>query len=120
MRKNHVETNLIILDVLNLPFRAYSFDAVMSVGAIEYFPDPGKAIDEMFRSLKINSSILVGGPEYSWFKKISLDRSFYAPTANSVVKMFKNSRLKEVKYVLTGVNTFFNTDQYLFFAVGKK
>ena len=120
LRHKYIETNLIISDVLNLPFRDNSFDAVVSVGAIEYFPDPDKAIDEMSRSLKTDSSILVGGPEYTWFKKISLDRSFYTPSVQSVVQIFKNSRLKEVKHVLTGVDTFFNTDKYVFFVVGKK
>ena len=55
------KTSLSRGDVENLPFKDGSFDAVVSVGAIEYFPDPKKALKEMARVAKLNGTVVVGG-----------------------------------------------------------
>ena len=55
---DYSELNLSISDVMHLPFREDSFEAIVSVGAIEYFSEPGKAIIEMSRTLKPNKKNL--------------------------------------------------------------
>ena len=57
------------------------FDAVISVGAIEYFPDPERVVKELARVASPNGKIIVGGPESAWFSKFALNRVFYTPSS---------------------------------------
>ncbi len=107
-------------DADNLPFIDNSFDAVISVGAIEYFPDPERTIKEMARVTKSNGTVIVGGPESGWFSKIALNRVFYTPSRQEMEIFFRKADLAAVKSHLTGVKTFFETGNYVVFAVGKK
>jgi SAM-dependent methyltransferase len=107
-------------DVENLPFKDNSFDAVVSVGAVEYFPDPERALKEMVRVVKPNGKVVVGGPEFAWFKKVLLHRLFYTPSRLDFENMFHRSGLMDVETSLTGVNTFFGTDKYVLIAAGTK
>ncbi|KAB2351537.1 class I SAM-dependent methyltransferase [Actinomadura rudentiformis] len=50
---------LIECDALRLPFGEGSFDAVLSVCAIEHFDDGGKSLDEMARVLKPGGEIFM-------------------------------------------------------------
>jgi ubiquinone/menaquinone biosynthesis C-methylase UbiE len=107
-------------DVMKLPFRDESFDAVVSVGAVEYFPDPERALTEMTRVVKHEGRVVVVGPEFEWFKKLLLHRVFYTPATRDFERMFYRAGLKKVKTTLTGVNTFFGTDKYVLIAAGTK
>lgn len=107
-------------DAENLPFKDETFDAIVSVGALEYFPNPKRAVQEMARVIKPKGKVVVGGPEFEWFKKISLNRMLYTPSAREVEEFFSQARLRDVKNVLTGVNTFFNTNKYVVIVVGAK
>jgi SAM-dependent methyltransferase len=107
-------------DVENLPFKDESFDAVVSVGAVEYFPDPKRALKEMTRVVKHGGRVVVGGPEYNWFKKTLLHKIFYAPTRNEFKDVFHRTGLAEVRLMLIGVPTFFGTDRYVLIAAGTK
>ena len=107
-------------DVENLPFMDESFDAVVSVGAVEYFPDPEKAVKEMVRVAKHGGRVVVGGPEFNWFKKVLLHKVFYALVQSDFKELFYSAGLANVKLVLTGVPTFFGTDRYVLIADGTK
>jgi ubiquinone/menaquinone biosynthesis C-methylase UbiE len=107
-------------DAENLPFADDSFDAVISVGAIEYFPDPERVLKELTRVANPNGNIIVCGPESAWFSKFALNRVFYTPSIKEMERIFRNAGLAHVKSVLTGVNTFFGTGKYVVFAVGTK
>jgi SAM-dependent methyltransferase len=107
-------------DVENLLFRDESFDAVVSVGAVEYFPDPERALTEMARVVKHGGRVVVGGPEFNWFKKVLLHKVFYAPTQSDFKELFHTAGLADLKLVLTGVPTFFGTDRYVLIAAGTK
>jgi demethylmenaquinone methyltransferase/2-methoxy-6-polyprenyl-1,4-benzoquinol methylase len=107
-------------DAENLPFVDGSFDAVISVGAIEYFPDPERVLKEMARVANPNGNIIVCGPELAWFSKFALDKVFYTPSVKEMNGVFRNAGLVHVKSVLTGVNTFFGTGRYVVFTVGTK
>ena len=107
-------------DAENLPFKNEAFDAIVSFGALEYFPHPKSALQEMARVVKPGGRVVVGGPESEWFSKISLDRMFYTPSAKEVVELFNQAGFRDVRCVLTGVDTFFHTDRYTVIVVGTK
>jgi SAM-dependent methyltransferase len=51
-----------VADIRELPFAAGSFDAVYSMGTIEHFRDPERAIGEMARALRPGGTAIVGVP----------------------------------------------------------
>ncbi len=120
LRPEKVRTFISRGDADNLPFADYSFDAVISVGAIEYFPDPEKTIMEFARVIKSSGTVIVGGPELGWFSKLALNRVFYTPSVREMETFFRKADLVRVKSSLTGMKTFFGTSKYVVFAVGKK
>jgi len=107
-------------DAEDLPFKDGSFDTIVSVGALEYFPHPKRALREMARVVKAGGRVVVGGPESEWFRKISLNRMLFTPSAREVEGFFSQARLRDIKSVMTGVNTFFGTNKYVVIAVGTK
>jgi ubiquinone/menaquinone biosynthesis C-methylase UbiE len=107
-------------DVDNLPFQDEAFDAVVSVGAIEYFPDPQTALKEMARVTKQGGRVIVGGPELGWFRKVALDRFFYTPSVSEMDAFFKKAELKAAGSVLIGVDTFMDTGKYVVVTSGLK
>jgi ubiquinone/menaquinone biosynthesis C-methylase UbiE len=115
-----VVVNLSRGDAENLPFKNETFDAIVSFGALEYFPHPKKALQEMARVVKPRGRVVVGGPESGWFSRISLDRMLYTPSAKEVVELFNQAKFRDVKCVLTGVDTFFHTDRYVVIVVGTR
>jgi len=120
LKPEKVTLNLSRGDADHLPFKDETFDAIVSVGALEYFPNPKKALQEMVRVIKPGRKVVVGGPESEWFKKISLNRMLYTPSAREVEEFFTQAKLREVKGVLTGLNTFFGTNKYVVVVVGTK
>ncbi len=62
-------------DAENLPFRENTFDSTISIGAIEYFPNPKNAVQEMTRVVKSGGKVAIGGPEFRWFKKLFLKQN---------------------------------------------
>jgi len=107
-------------DAENLPFIDESFDAVISVGAIEYFPDPERVLRELARVANPNGNVVVCGPESAWFSKFALNRVFFTPSTKELERIFRNAGLVHVKSFLTGVNTIFGKGRYVVFAVGTK
>lgn len=77
------------MDVYNLKFSKNTFDGVFSSAAFEFIKEPSKAMDEIFRVVKQDSSILIGtiNRESEW-GKLYLSDEFQK---NSV---FKHSCLK--------------------------
>lgn len=55
------ETRFLCADAEHLPFPDDTFDAVVSVGAVIYFPDPVAALAEARRVTRPDGSILVAG-----------------------------------------------------------
>jgi ubiquinone/menaquinone biosynthesis C-methylase UbiE len=120
LRPRKVAVNLSRGDAENLPFKDETFDTIVSVGALEYFPCPNRAVQEMARVVKPGGRVVVGGPEFEWFKKISLDRMLYTPSTKEVEELFNQAKFRNVKSILTGVDTFFHTGKYVVIAVGTK
>jgi demethylmenaquinone methyltransferase/2-methoxy-6-polyprenyl-1,4-benzoquinol methylase len=107
-------------DAENLPFRENTFDATISIGAVEYFPNPENAVKEMRRVVKSNGKIAIGGPEFRWFKKLSINRMLYTPAKEELTKLCKDAGLTNVKAFLTGVDTYFGTNNYAVLVIAVK
>ncbi len=120
LKPERVRTSLSRGDAENLPFQDATFDAVVSVGAVEYFPDPEKALSEMARVAKANGKVVVGGPEYNWFRRVALHRFFYTPSRAEMEFLFEAAGLADVHSSMTGVKTFLGTSVYVVLAAGTK
>lgn len=107
-------------DAENLPFRENTFNTVISVGAIEYFPNPKQTIQEMARVVERTGSVLIGAPELKWFRKAGLDKSFYTPSIEELQVFYHEAMLREVRSFLCGINSFLGTERYVAIVVGKK
>ena len=55
-----LDIDFIEMDVYNLTFEEDSFDGVFSMAAFEFIHDDLKAIDEMFRVLKVGGQMMIG------------------------------------------------------------
>ena len=100
-------------DAENLPFEDETFDAVISVGAIEYFPNPSRALREMARVAKTGAVIVVGGPEATWFSKFLIAKVLYSPSNEELRNLFLEAGFGNLKSVLMGVDTYFRTSKYV-------
>lgn len=107
-------------DAENLPFRENTFNVTVSVGAMEYFPNPKNAVQEMRRVAKSNGKVAIGGPEFRWFKRLSINRMLYAPAEEEVTKLCKEVGLTSVRSFLTGVDTYFGTNNYAVLVIAVK
>ncbi len=107
-------------EALTLPFKDEVFDAVVSVGVIEYFPKPEKTLQEVARVTKPGGRVIIGGPELNWFRRFRLDRVFYTPPANDLENMFTEAGLRTVRTMFVGPNTLFGTDRYAVLVAGAK
>jgi ubiquinone/menaquinone biosynthesis C-methylase UbiE len=119
----HSEKSRVILsrgDAENLPFEDETFDAVVSVGAIEYFPNPARAMREMARVAKAGAVVAVGGPDAKWFSKFLIAKVLYSPSNQELKNLFLDAGLGNLKSVLIGVNTYFRTNRYVVAVAGIK
>lgn len=106
-------------DAENLPFRERIFDAAISAGAIEYFPNPDKAIKELARVVKNGGGTVIAGPERKWFNKARISRSLYSPPVKEVEEYYRNAGLKSIESFLIGPKTYLKTIEYVFVVVGE-
>ena len=120
LRAERKKLSLFRADVENLPFNDGVFDAVVSVGAVEYFPNPEAAFREMRRVVRSEGKIVIGGPVLDWFRRIYLDHVFYTPSKDELQTLFKQVGLRKVKSLLTGVDTFLGTKEYVVAIAGTK
>jgi ubiquinone/menaquinone biosynthesis C-methylase UbiE len=91
-------------DVGNLPFKAESFDAVLSLNGIHSFPEKEKAVSEMSRVLKtggrIHGSLVLRGER--WLTDLILETAYYrllwftrpALSREEFIRTMEKNRLK--------------------------
>lgn len=87
-------------DAENLPFKTGKFDAVISAGAIEYFPNAEETIKEMARVVKREGKVVVAGPEKTWFDKVRVSKSLYSPSVKEVQAFYEKAGLRNVDVFL--------------------
>lgn len=70
--KKKCETTRVVGDVTALKFKDNSFDIIVSSDVIEHTPDPGKAISEMARVLKVGGVLALTVPNNVWHFAVSV------------------------------------------------
>ncbi len=91
-------------DAENLPFKDGSFDAAISAGSIEYWPDPQKGIEEMARVTKDGGRVVILAPRKpsSFLARKFAESIMLFPTTEQCVEWYRNAGLKKIRYVETG------------------
>ncbi|MFQ5553028.1 MAG: methyltransferase domain-containing protein [Thermoplasmata archaeon] len=91
-------------DAENLPFQAASFDAVLSSGSIEYWPDPKRALREMHRVLRPRGFALVGGPTRPRDRlyRLLADNMMLFYEEDEAIEMFSQAGFRHIRVGYTG------------------
>ncbi|MDX1534319.1 MAG: methyltransferase domain-containing protein [Thermoplasmata archaeon] len=91
-------------DAENLPFRDARFDAVLSSGSIEYWPDPVQALREMHRVLRPDGVVMVGGPTRPRDRlyRILADNMMLFYDEEEAVAMFEAAGFRGIRVGYTG------------------
>ncbi|MEE9174193.1 MAG: methyltransferase domain-containing protein [Thermoplasmata archaeon] len=91
-------------DAENLPFRAERFDAVLSSGSIEYWPDPVQALREMYRVLRPGGVAMVGGPTRPRDRlyRLLADNMMLFYDEDEAIEMFAEAGFEDIRVGYTG------------------
>ncbi len=93
-------------DAENLPFRDSTFDAVISAGSIEYWPDPQKGVSEMHRVVKPDGWAVIIGPnkpENPFFRKIAENIMLF-PETHEYRMWFERAGFRDIQMKIVGPN----------------
>ncbi|MDI9646132.1 MAG: methyltransferase domain-containing protein [Archaeoglobales archaeon] len=104
------KVNYFLADAENLPFKDKVFDASISAGSIEYWPNPEKGIKEMARVTKSGGKVVILAPrkpENFIAKKIA-ELIMLFPTTQQCVEWFKRAGLRNIRYIETGPYSFWS------------
>lgn len=91
-------------DAENLPFKDSVFDAAISAGSIEYWPNPQKGIEEMARVTKGGGRVVILAPrkpENLLIRKFAESVMLF-PTTQQCVSWFMGAGMEDIRYVETG------------------
>lgn len=97
-------------DAENLPFKSSSFDAAISAGSIEYWPNPQQGIEEMSRITRSGGRVVILAPRKPTnfaVRKIAESIMLF-PSTQQCVSWFIKSGLEDIKYHETGPYFFWN------------
>ncbi|AEA46493.1 methyltransferase domain-containing protein [Archaeoglobus veneficus] len=91
-------------DAENLPFRDGCFDAAISAGSIEYWPNPQKGIEEMARVTKSGGRIVILAPRKpdSFLARKFAESIMLFPSTQQCVAWFNKAGLEDIRYVEMG------------------
>lgn len=82
-------SKLVLGDLRNIPLQDNSFDAIVSYGAVEHFPDTINALKDFFRILKPGGACLITTPN---------PYSFHRLVGRHILNITKSKRLGYVGY----------------------
>ncbi len=91
-------------DAEQLPFKEETFDAVLSAGSIEYWPEPVRALREMWRVLRPGGAALVGGPTRPRDRlyRLLADNMMYFYDEEEARRMFSEAGFTDISVAYTG------------------
>lgn len=91
-------------DAENLPFGSECFDAVLSSGSIEYWPNPEQALREMHRVLRPGGVVMVGGPTRPQDRlyRLLADNMMLFYDEEEAVAMFEEAGFRDIRVGFTG------------------
>ena len=104
------KVNYVIGDAENLPFRNDVFDASISAGSIEYWPNPQKGIEEMARVTRDGGRVVILAPrkpDNVIIRKFAESIMLF-PSTEQCVRWFRKAGLKDVEVVETGPYRFWS------------
>ncbi|MCS7122202.1 MAG: methyltransferase domain-containing protein [Archaeoglobaceae archaeon] len=96
--------NYFVGDAENLPFKDKTFDATISAGSIEYWPNPLKGIKEMARVTKSGGRVVVLAPRRPENKIIRALANLVMlfPSTQQCVAWFMMAGLEKIRFVEVG------------------
>jgi demethylmenaquinone methyltransferase/2-methoxy-6-polyprenyl-1,4-benzoquinol methylase len=102
--KKFPNVNFLRGDAENLPFKDGTFDAAISAGSIEYWPNPQKGIDEMVRITRSGGRVVILAPRKpsNFLARKFAESIMLFPTTKQCIEWYKNAGLKKIRYVETG------------------
>ncbi|MFO7967519.1 MAG: methyltransferase domain-containing protein [Archaeoglobaceae archaeon] len=106
----YTSSNFVRGDAENLPFRSSSFDAAISAGSIEYWPNPTHGIEEMARVTRSGGRVVVLAPrkpDNIAARKFAESIMLFPSTQQSVA-WFTKAGLEDIRYHETGPYFFWN------------
>lgn len=97
-------SNFVLGDAENLPFKDNSFDAAISAGSIEYWPHPQRGIEEMARVTKSGGRVVILAPRKpsNLLVRKFAESIMLFPSTQQCVAWFMNSGLEDIRYIETG------------------
>ena len=108
--KRFPEANFLRGDAENLPFKDNVFDASISAGSIEYWPNPDLGIREMARVTKPNGRVVILAPrkpDNPFFRKIAESIMLF-PSTQQCIAWFLKAGLEDIRYVEIGPYRFWS------------
>ncbi len=104
------DVNFVRGDAENLPFRDSVFDAAISAGSIEYWPNPQRGIEEMARVTKSGGRVVILAPrkpDNPLVRKFAESIMLF-PSTQQCVSWFLNAGLEDIRYVEMGPYRFWS------------
>ncbi len=96
--------NFVLGDAENLPFKDSVFDAAISAGSIEYWPNPQRGVEEMVRVTKSGGRVVILAPrkpDNPLVRKFAESIMLF-PSTQQCVSWFLHAGLEDIRYVETG------------------
>ncbi|AKG92540.1 Methylase involved in ubiquinone/menaquinone biosynthesis [Geoglobus ahangari] len=97
-------------DAENLPFKDSSFDASISAGSIEYWPNPQKGVQEMARVTKSGGRVVILAPrkpDNVLVRKFAESIMLF-PSTQQMVLWMEKAGLEDIRYVEMGPYSFWS------------
>ncbi len=97
-------------DAENLPFKNEVFDASISAGSIEYWPNPSKGVQEMARVTKKGGRVVLLAPRRPDNKVVRkfAESIMLFPSTQQMVLWMEKAGLEDIRYVETGPYSFWS------------
>lgn len=95
-------------DAENLPFKDNTFDAAISAGSIEYWPNPQRGIAEMARVTKSGGRVVILAPRKpdNLLVRKFAESVMLFPSTQQCVLWFTKAGLEDIRYVEMGPYSF--------------
>ncbi len=102
--------NFVRGDAENLPFKDSTFDASISAGSIEYWPNPLKGIKEMARVTKSGGRVVILAPRKpdNPIVRRFAESVMLFPSTQQMVLWFEKAGLEDLRVVETGPYSFWS------------
>jgi len=102
--------NFVLGDAENLPFKDRTFDAAISAGSIEYWPNPQRGIEEMVRVTKKGGKVVILAPRKpdNFIVRKFAESIMLFPSTQQCVSWFLKAGLKDIRFVETGPYRFWS------------